>query len=117
VVAAFAIPLAACDPTDILSKEETQSPDGYWTVQTVIQRTSGPGINSMDTYVFLSRTSDKGKGTQILGLNDNTEDQGGVEVNWRDKTHLELSRHPATRVDFQVVKFADVEISLREAGP
>lgn len=111
VVAAVAIPLAGCDPTDILLKEETRSPDGYWTVQTVIQRISGPGINSIDTYVFLSRTSGHGKGTQILELNVPTADKGEVMVTWRDKNHLELGYHKEAEIDFQAIKCAGVEIS------
>lgn len=66
----------------------------------------------MDTYVFLSRTSDHGNGTKILELNEDSADQGDVRVSWRDKTHLELSRHIEARVDFQAVKCAGVEISL-----
>jgi len=103
---------AGCDPSDIVRKEEVQSPDGYWTVQTAIERISGPGINAMYTHVFLSRTSDQGKGTEILSLNDPGINEGEVIVTWRDKTHLELGYHKEAAIDFQAVKCAGVEISV-----
>lgn len=71
----------------------------------------------MDTHVFLLRTSNGGKGTKILELNEDSADQGGVMVTWRDKTHLELGYHKEARIDFQAIKCAGVEISAVHLVP
>lgn len=70
------------------------------------------GNAGLYTHVFLSRTSDNGRGTEILELSAPMPKRGEVKVNWQDKTHLELGYHKDAAIDFQAVKCAGVDISL-----
>lgn len=96
---------------EIIPKEKSKSPDGYWTVTTQLERWTGPGNNYMTSEVYISRTADNRKPELILSLSIPTQDMGDVAVTWRDKDHLELMYRKGLEVDFQVVKYGGLDIS------
>lgn len=103
---------AGCDGgPEIIPKDTVKSPDGYWTVTTQIERWSGPGNNALAATVYISRTADHEKPEMILSLDIPTQDVGDVVVTWRDKKHLELAYRKGLEIEFQVVRYAGLDIS------
>lgn len=97
---------------------EAKSPDGLWVATGRADRHSGPGNASIVTGVYLQRTNGYGDPEAVLSFfNDLPPDRGGInlKVDWLTPTHLQVTfnRHPD--LDFQVVKYAGLEISIRDA--
>lgn len=105
---------SACNESDVAWKTQAKSPDGYWLAEAVNIQAGGMGDATDTTDVKLTRTHapDDGK-IEIISLTPEGADRGGVKLVWLSKRHLEVQYDGKTRVDFQAVKCADVEISLR----
>jgi hypothetical protein len=94
---------------------EARSPDGVVRATARGLQRSGPGSAYAATTVYLQRGSQDS--VEVLGF-DNSYGAMWLQMQWLAPRHLEVSYGPRTSrdilsVDFQAVKVADVEISLR----
>jgi predicted SpoU family rRNA methylase len=111
---ALGLLISGCDMNpEIIPKEEIKSPDGQWTVKTQLERWSGPGNNNLASTVYLSQTGISKDPQLILSLTIYNDSEGDVVVRWMDNQHLVLVRPKGAKVGFEVVKMADVEISVQ----
>lgn len=72
-------------------------------------------ISGVDTNVYLSWASDRRPPMLILTLADGSDVpvDTNVEMSWLTPTHLELTYKGNQTVGFEAIKWADVEISVR----
>lgn len=77
---------------------------------------SGLAINSIETFVYLNWTKGPQPPMLILDLGDATVAPADtkVEMKWLTPTHLELTYGGNQTIGFQAVKWASVDISVRE---
>ena len=73
-----------------------------------------PGPNA--TFVYLNQTSGTQPRMLILALSEGKAepDAGKVEMQWLTPTHLQLTYKGQRTIDFQAVKYAGVDISVRQ---
>jgi hypothetical protein len=107
--------LSACrnNPTTIWSAE-VLSPDGPWIAGARTDQYSGPGNAGLYTTVELRRTSGQKSPMEILLLDQQETGEVALKMNWLTPSHLEVeyTKHP--RLDFQAVKCAGIDISVRD---
>ena len=109
LVAGLGLLIAGCEKEPkITVRDEFKSPDGKWTVKTQYENWAGPGINSEATSVVIAQTGTDRKPQEILSFDEDVKD---IVVTWRDSHHLELVYRKGPKVTFQVVRFADIDIS------
>lgn len=114
VVACLAIVLIQFQtrPTIIWSAQ-TRSPDGGWLVTATTKQQSGPGTDEVYTEVYLERTAGRRVPMEIFSFTDNPQSIH-VQLNWLTTSHLEITYPDFAEVDFQAVRCAGIEISIRE---
>jgi hypothetical protein len=68
------------------------------------------------TFVYLSRSADPQTKQLIFAFSEGQPEPNGrkIEMNWLTPAHLELAYQGERTIDFQAVKYAGVEISVRE---
>jgi len=105
-----------CRGSETIWSAEVQSPDGKMTATARAFGNSGFGINGVDTSVYLNWTTGSQPPTMILNLADGSDapTDTGVEMKWLTPTHLELTFTGNRSVGFQALKFAGVDISVRD---
>ena len=111
--------LSACGAsTETTWSSESVSPDGNWTATAMTEGTSGPGNNYLGTSVFLKRATSQGRGYEVLGYPEDTSTwargKAVLTLHWRDNSTLEIVFHRKPKVDLQVCKYGDIDISIRE---
>ena len=114
IIVGVCVLLSACrDNPTIISSAEVRSHDGRWIASTRTDQYSGPGNAGLYTTVELRRTSGQQSPTEILLFDQQETGEITLKVNWLTPTHLEIAytKHPV--IDFQVVKCAGIEISVR----
>jgi hypothetical protein len=94
-----------------------RSPDGKWIAIGRTDQHSGPGSAAIVTGVFLAPARNPRKEELILNFfDDYLPSKGGVrlKIEWLASNHLQVtfSRHP--NFNYEVVKFGDINISVRE---
>jgi hypothetical protein len=102
---------AACEDAAVIWKAQDASPDGHWVASAQMKQFGGPGTAGLETIVFLAHPGDK-KLTAILVFSPEMPNVGQIEMHWLTNTHLDVTYHSDTRVDFQAIKCAGVDISL-----
>jgi hypothetical protein len=104
---------SGCGPTTTWSAE-SRSPDGLWVAIVRTDQYSGPGNAGLYSTVYLKRT--KGDKTPIEVLLLDQQETGPIilKTNWLSSSHLEVAytQHPS--LDFQAVKCAGIDISVRD---
>lgn len=96
---------------------EVRSPDGSRLASARTVANSGFGTGYIGTVVYLNWTKGSQSAMEILGLSDTFEmpsDEISVEMKWLTPTHLELAYKGHRTLDFQAVKCAGVDISVRD---
>lgn len=93
---------------------ESHSPDGKLLVTAQAFEQSGFGSGWATTKVYLNWTKGSQKPLLILAFSDwpGNPDAMKVQMTWLASRHLELSLQKQP-LDFQAVKYGDVEISVR----
>jgi hypothetical protein len=104
---------SACDDTEIAWKVQSKSPDGYWIAEAINTMAGGFGDSTDTTNVFLTMAKNEKFRSVVISLSPEGARSGGVKLTWLSKRHLEVQYDGKTEVDFQAIKCADVEISLR----
>ncbi len=117
IIIAICCSLYGCrgNPRTIWSKE-SRSSDGLWVAAAQTDQYSGPGNAGLYTSVELKRTRGRRDATQVLlfDFNSVTPDKATVELNWLAPTHLEVTYGGNAILDFQAVKCAGIDISVRD---
>src|ERR1700733_12091527 len=96
---------------------ETKSPGGQWLSKAQTVERSGFGTDGAVTAVFLQPFSDARSPVQVLSFSQNQNAQTSVidlKMKWVDGTHLEVSYKEHPNLDFQVVRYAGIDISVRD---
>ncbi len=108
-----------CHQYQITRLEEARSPDGHWLASASTIQNFGPGAASVDTTVDLRRTNVSERPMEVLGFSvGSLASQSGtlnLTMKWETPSHLDVTYngHAAT-LYFQVVKYAGIEISVRD---
>lgn len=96
---------------------QVRSPDGKWIAIGRTDQHGGPGNAAVVTGVFLApalKPSDEHLMLNFFG--DFPKDKGGISLTmqWLTPSHLQVTfnRHPD--LNYQVVKYGDIEISVRD---
>jgi hypothetical protein len=95
----------------------TKSPDGKFIATANSYINSGWGTDSADTEVDLNYTTGSQKPTNVLVLPDvryNSTDPALLRLTWHDSTHLQIDYYGHEEPTFQAIKFAGINISLRQ---
>jgi len=93
-----------------------KSPDGKLIATAETLEPGGWGTGAPpETYVDLNWTSGSQEPTVVFSFNDGPNDLGGMNVgmHWLTPRHLELTYKGNPTIDFQAVKWGEVEISAR----
>ncbi len=120
----FCISLCGCraDPPPTIWKYDLRSPDSKWTAMAYTVQNGGFGSASIDTVVQLKSANERhdilafncyGPAARAYTLSD--ENRGGtihLNMHWTDPTHLSVTYDGKADVTMQVVRLADVNISL-----
>jgi hypothetical protein len=108
-------------------KEAVPSPDGAWIASATTLQNGGFGSGGISTTVYLSRAGNNAP-TEVLGFScngpiprpyvlDNAANKGGsinLTMKWITPAHLEVTFSGHPDLYFQAVKFAGIEISIRD---
>lgn len=105
--------LAGCKAAPTWSAE-SQSPDGKMVAKAEAFTNSGfasPGPST--AFVYLNQTAGSEKATLIFAFSEGPSDDMRVKMDWLSPTHLELTYEGHRTIDFQAVRYAGVDISVR----
>jgi hypothetical protein len=109
-------------------KESLPSPDLAWTATAITIQNGGFGSAGISTTVYLSRPQSADAGTEVLGFScdgpiprpyvlDNVANKGGsidLKMKWLTPTHLEVTFSGHPDLYFQAIRFAGIDISVRD---
>jgi hypothetical protein len=109
-------------------KAEVPSPDGLWVAIADTIQNGGFGTASIQTSVYLRRTHTSQRPMEVLGfwcegpasrpyVLDNVSNAGGtigLKMQWLSPSHLEVTYEGRASLEFQVVKYAGVDVSVRD---
>jgi hypothetical protein len=121
--------LVGCTSKDSLTvwKDSIPSPDGSYVATVDTIQNGGFGSASIETSVYLAQSGRPDQATKIVGLScdgpiprpyvlDNVANNGGsvhMTVNWVTPAHLLVTYQGHAEIDFQAVKFGNIEITLQ----
>ena len=130
VIVGIVIWFAGCTSKDerAVWKEALLSPDAAWVASATTLQNGGFGAGGISTTVYLSRPGNANVPTEVLGFScdgpiprpyvlDNVANKGGsinLAMKWITPTHLEVTFSGHPDLYFQAVKFAGIDISVRE---
>lgn len=102
--------------TDITWRSDVASPDGKWTATAMTEGVSGPGNAYLGTTVFLKRTDTKGRGLEVLGYQEDgstwARGRAPLILSWTDRQTLKITFKRLPKLDLQVCKWGDIDISV-----
>jgi hypothetical protein len=112
--------LSGCGGSQTIWSAESKSPDGMViaTARAVSRNKGLSIISGVETNVYMNWATDKRPPTLILSLADGSDAPRdiNVEMKWLNPMHLELKYTGNRVVGFQAVKWAGVDISVRESS-
>src|SRR6516165_4439801 len=109
--------LSSCKGSETTWSAEVRSPDGKMVASARTVENSGFGTGGGGTTVYLNWTTGSQAPTEIFDLADGPRLPGEtvVKMKWLTPRHLELTYKGSPKdVGFQAVKWADVDISVKE---
>jgi hypothetical protein len=117
-LSAFVFLGSGCNGPERIWSAEAKSPNGnvIATAQANLRNKSLSPISGIDTNVYVNWAGDKRPAMLVLNLADGSDSPADttVEMRWLSPTHLELSYGGNRSVGFQAVKWAGVDISVRD---
>ncbi len=116
ITAALGLLLYGCHNPITTWSEESPSPDGLWLATAHTDQFSGPGNAGLVTRVELKRLRGHKQTIEILlfDFQAATPDKARVTMKWLTPTHLDVTYAGNAALDFQVVKCAGIDISVRD---
>ncbi len=115
IIVGVCVLLSACrDNPTMTWSSEARSPDGRWIASARTDQYSGPGNAGLYTTVELRRTSGQKSPMEILLLDQQEVGPITLKMNWLTSSHLEVAYTEHATLDFQVVKSAGIDISVRD---
>jgi hypothetical protein len=130
IIVGIGICFSGCTSKDehAVWKEALLSPDAAWVASATTLQNGGFGSGGISTTVYLSRPGNANVPTEVLGFScdgpiprpyvlDNVANKGGsinLVMKWITPTHLEVTFSGRPDLYFQAVKFAGIEISVRD---
>jgi hypothetical protein len=96
---------------------EAKSPDGQWLAKAQTDQRSGFGTDGAVTAVYLQPSNGARSPILILGFSHNQNVQASLidlKMKWVDGKHLEVSYKEHPDLDFQAIKYAGINISVRD---
>jgi hypothetical protein len=108
--------LHGCEKDPPISSAESKSPDGKLVATAHTFANSGFGGGPPTTFVYPNWVTGSQSPTLILSLTGGSDAavDKNVEMNWLNSTHLELNIKENQTVDFQAIKWRDVDVLLRD---
>jgi len=120
IAAVVCLPVLGCRGSQTIWSAEARSPDGKMIATARAFANGGFGISGAPaTFVYLNWAAGSQSPTEILILDDESDTPDGtkVDMKWLTPTRLELTyRGTVQHVGFQAVKFAGVDISVRDTS-
>jgi hypothetical protein len=110
VVSGLCVALFACGPKTEWSTKMA-SPDGRWVAGARTQTWSGPGIGTAATSVYLARARDLQNATDVIGYFEGVASPH-PQLRWITSSNLVVEVPDPNNLNLQVVKFADVRITV-----
>jgi hypothetical protein len=120
IVAVCGIALSGCRWSQTTWTANARSPDGLWLAEARTIENSGFGTGAILTVVSLKRTNVWEAPKEILSFwhDPYLASQSGATINlsmkWISPTHLEVTYRGHADLGFQVVKYANIAISVRD---
>lgn len=118
LVASICLSICGCKNPQSVWTAESKSPDGKMVVTAQAFANGGFGVSgSPATFVYLNWATGSQKPKEILELSNESDTPEGesVGITWISPTRLELTyRKGKQEIDFQAVKFLDVDISVTD---
>lgn len=110
------ISTADCHRCDTTWSAEARSPDGKVVATARTIACSGFGTGVIDTSVSLDWTGDSRPAQEVVGFSDEYEapEKTMVGMKWITPTHLEVTYRGPRDLTFQAIKWASIDISLRD---
>src|SRR5581483_5444360 len=111
----------ACRDVGTTWSARVGSPDGQWVSIARTQQYGGPGTAADITTVYLQRIGISESPVEILAFS-HQQARMDLQMTWLTPTHLEVVYGPSAKpwdhvsLDFQVVKIAGIDISVRNLG-
>ena len=102
---------------DMIWSAEARSPDGSWIASASTVENGGFGTGSIQTLVYLKRTSVSTPPEAILSFFHDASPGGRtihLTMNWKTPSHLEVTYDGHANLGFQVAKYAGIDISVRD---
>jgi hypothetical protein len=109
--------VTGCTGSETIWSAEVRYPDGSMLASGCTIANSGFGTGYIWTAVYLNGAKSSQPPIEILELTDEVEkpsDEISVEMTWLTPTHLELTYKGHRTLYFQAIKWAGVDISVRD---
>lgn len=120
LVAALCLSVCGCKNPQSVWTAESKSPDGKMVATAQAFANGGFGVSgSPATFVYLNWATGSQKPKEILELSNESDTPEGesVGITWVSPTRLELTyRKGKQEIDFQAVKFLNVDISVTDVS-
>ena len=106
--------MAGCgDDSAVIWTIKEKSPDGLWLAIANVRQFSGPGQAGLYTEVNLARVGEEKDPMQVILLNTGAVSEPHVDLHWLANRHLEVVYYGNPGIDFQAIRSAGLDISLR----
>jgi hypothetical protein len=105
--------ISGCRDVVTIWSTEVPSPDGQWHAIASTDEYGGPGTAGLQTAVSLKASKGSQTPIQILLFTQN-EKSIDLKMSWLSPSHLEVTYKEHPSLDFQVIKCAGIEISVRD---
>lgn len=115
IVGISALCASGCGGEDTIGETSVPSPDGRWVASAETLETSGFGTGAINTDAYLKWAKGSDSPEHILGFvhgPNSTSKTINLSMKWVSRTHLDVTYDGSATIDFQVVKYGDVDISL-----
>lgn len=105
--------LSACKNAVTIWSTEARSPDGQWRAIARTDQYSGPGNAALLTTVYLKATKGPKDQIEVLLFMQDAKSID-LKMNWLTPSHLEVTYKQPAVIDFQAIKCAGIDISVRD---
>jgi hypothetical protein len=106
--------IAGCKDVGTIWSTESRSPDGQWVALARTDQYGGPGTAGILSTVYLKSVKGPQDRIKVLLLSTQEATSLNVELNWLTPSHLEIAYRQPASIDFQAIKCAAIEISVRD---